>query len=102
LRERKRRSRRRDFRRRGERRRAAKINAVVEVQLPHDFQKRRDRLQVSFLQRNVGAAQRLGQPGDLEAGVVRRRIELPLRQGLTDSATADTLVFVWLAICSML
>jgi hypothetical protein len=87
VRERKRRSRRRDFRRRGEGRRAAKINAVVEVQLPHDFQERRDCFQVSLLQRNVGAAQRLGQPGDLEAGVVLRRIEPPLRQGLTDSAT---------------
>ena len=71
----------------GARSRRADIDAVVEVQLPHDFQERRDRLQVSLLQRNVGAAQRLGQPRDLEAGIVLRRIEPPLRQGLTDSAT---------------
>jgi hypothetical protein len=51
MRERKWRNRRRDFLRRGERWRAAKINAVIEVQLPHDFQERRNRLQVSLLQR---------------------------------------------------
>ena len=79
MRERKRRSRRRDFRRRRRRgERPADIDAVVEVQLSHHFQERSNRLQVSLLQRNVGAAQCLGQPGDLEAGVVRRRIELPL------------------------
>ena len=54
---------------------SAANDAVVEVQLPHDFQERRNRIQVSLLQRNVGAAQRLGQPLDLEAGVVLRRIE---------------------------
>ncbi|HWY82813.1 MAG TPA: pilus assembly protein TadG-related protein [Roseiarcus sp.] len=65
------------------------VSGVSEAsaQLPHNFHERRNRLQVSVLQRNVGAAQRLGQPGDLEAGVVLRRIEPPLRQGLTDSAT---------------
>jgi hypothetical protein len=68
MRERKRRSCRRDLR---QRRRCsespgANIDAMVEVQLPHDFHERRDRLQVSLLQRNVGAAQRLGQPRNLE------------------------------------
>ena len=86
MRERKPRSRRRDFRRRGGDH-AARIDVVVEVQLPHDFQERRNRLQVSLFQRNVGAAQRLDQPCDLEAGVVLRRIEPPFRQGLTDRAT---------------
>ena len=66
---------------------AARIDVVVEVQLPHDFQERRNRLQVSLFQRNVGAAQRLDQPCDLEAGVVLRRIEPSFRQGLTDRAT---------------
>src|SRR6185437_15129387 len=42
---------------------------------------------VSVLQRNVGAAQRLGQPRNLDAGIVLRRIETPFRQGLADSAT---------------
>src|ERR1700722_17318536 len=89
MRERKWRSRRRDFRqrrRRGEKR-PADIDAVVEVQLSHHFQEWSNRLQISLLQRNVGAAQRLGQSRDLEAGIVLRLIEPPLRQGLTDSAT---------------
>jgi len=34
----------------------ADIDAVIEVQLPHHFQERRNRLQVSLLERNVGAA----------------------------------------------
>ena len=87
--ERKRRRCGRDFRRRrrrGEPRRAD-IDAVVEIQLAYDFQERPNRLQVSLFQRNIGAAQRLGQPYDFEAGVVLRRIEPPLRQGLTNSAT---------------
>ena len=88
MRERKWRSRRRDFRqrRRRDKQRPADIDAVVEVQLSHHFQERSNRLQVSLLQRNVGAAQRLGQSRDLEARVVLRRIEPPLRQGLTDRA----------------
>ena len=55
------------------------IDAVVEVQLPHNIHERRDRLQISLLQGNVGATQRLGQPRDLEMGIVFWRIELPLR-----------------------
>src|ERR1700733_10001580 len=87
MRERKRRRGRRDLRRRRWRGSpGANIDAMVEVQLPHDFQKRRNRLQVALFQRNVSAAQGLGQPRDLQAGVVLRRIELPLRQGLADSA----------------
>src|SRR3984957_4223244 len=89
MRERKRRNCRRDVRqrRRWSESRGANIDAVVEIKLPHALHEWRNRLQVSLLQRNVGAAQRLGQPGHLEAGVVLRRIELPLRQGLTDRAT---------------
>jgi hypothetical protein len=63
------------------------MDAVVEVELPHHLQERRNRLQVSLLQRNVGAAQRLRQPRNLEAGVVLRRIELALGQRLADRAT---------------
>jgi hypothetical protein len=88
MRERKRRRCRREVRRRQRRGSSrAEIDAVVEVQLPHDFHERRNRAQISLLQRNVGAAQRLGQPRDLEAGLVLRRIGPPLRQGLTDGAT---------------
>jgi hypothetical protein len=65
----------------------ANIDAAVQIELPHDFHKRRNRLQIHLLQRNVGATQRLGQPRDLETGIVFGRIELSLRQGLTDSAT---------------
>jgi hypothetical protein len=88
MRERERRRCRCDFRQRRQRgSRRADIDAVVEVQLPHDFHERRNRLRISLLQRNVGAAQRLGQPRDLEAGIVFGRVEPPLRQGLADSAS---------------
>src|SRR5947208_1184557 len=87
MRERKRRCR-RDFGLRPRRAaRRAKSDSVVEIELPHDFHKRRNRLQISLLERNVRAAQRLGQPRDLEASIVFGRIEPSLRQGLTDSAT---------------
>jgi len=88
MRERERQSSRRDFRRRGRRGepRGAHMDAVVEVQLSHDFEERRDRLHVPLFQRFVGAAQRLGQPRDLKPGIILRRIELPLCQGLTDDA----------------
>ena len=78
----------------GERSRRADIDAVVEVQLPHDLHERRDRLQVSRLERKVGAAQRLGEPRDLETGIVFGRIEPALRQGLTDRATDRAWLFL--------
>jgi hypothetical protein len=89
VRERKRRSRRRDVVPRGRwsESRGADMDAVVEIKLPHNFHEWRNRLQVSLLQRNVGAAQRFGQPRNLESSVVLRRIELALGQRLADRAT---------------
>jgi hypothetical protein len=85
--ERQQRSGRPDFRQRRRREpRGADVDAVAELELSH-LHERRDRLEISFLQRNVGAPQRLAQPRDLEASAILSRIEAPLRQGLADSAT---------------
>jgi hypothetical protein len=56
------------------------VHIDVEVQLPHNFHELRDRIQVSLLQRNIGAAQGLGQPRDLQTGIVLGRIELSPRE----------------------
>jgi hypothetical protein len=105
MRERKRRSCRRGARqpRRWSESRGANMNAVVEIKLADDFHERLNRLQVSLLQRSVGAAQRLCQPRDLEAGVVLRRINWRLAKACpTARRTAAGLFFMWLAICSTL